>query len=215
MRKSENIFLKILANNNVSMEMEPLERQINYVKPDDDYDFHTYRILLLINVCGHDKTSVSNKPVLYGRRKFAFFDFLIRYPFYLQKVIEISNKVDLESKLQLSEHEKIEAFSPMIHYLRGPWDKRYDQIFSYMVSKNLVDIKFTNVTPKGKKQFCILLTDLGLDISEEIKTMEILWKERMEIINAIFPKKTTNERIDTYIFTHFPELILGGGKDVY
>lgn len=215
MEKKSSVFFNILMNNRVNMDMVPLDQQINYIKPDDDYDFHTYRILLLIRICGNEKTIVSNYPVLYGRRKFAFYDFLIRYPFYLEKVLEKKNKTNLNKMLELKAYEKYEAFSPMIHYLRGPWDNRYDEIFNYMLSKRLIELELSKVTSSGKPQFCISLTSLGLEIADKIQQKEPLWTNRMNIINNIFPKNTTNEAIDKFIFSNFPELILGGGNDVY
>lgn len=213
--KKNSKFFDILINNKINMEMDPLDQQINYIKPDDDYDFHTYRILLLLKICGNSNTIISNSPVLYGRRKFAFFDFLIRYPFYLEKVLDKKGKKNLNEILDLKDYEKLEAFSPMMNYLRGPWDNRYDDIFNYMVSKDLVDIKFSKVTKSGKKQFCILLTELGLITSDEVQENEPLWTKRMELINAVFTKNITNETIDKFIFDNFPELIIGGGRDVY
>ncbi|PFO95835.1 hypothetical protein COJ91_31465 [Bacillus thuringiensis] len=215
MEKKSHVFFNILMNNRVNMDMDPLDKQINYIKPDDDYDFHTYRILLLISVCGNEKTIASNYPVLYGRRKFAFYDFLIRYPFYLEKVLDKKNKNDLIESLELKEYEKYEAFSPMIHYLRGPWDNRYDEIFNYMISKKLIELELSKVTNSGKKQFCISLTNLGLEIADKIQQNEPLWANRMKVINNVFPKNTTNEAIDKFIFSNFPELILGGINDVY
>ncbi|USK65876.1 ABC-three component system middle component 4 [Peribacillus frigoritolerans] len=215
MEENNKSFFNILINNNVSMEMTPLDQQINYVKPDDDFDFHAYRILLLINICGSVKTLVSKNPVLFGRRKFAFFDFLIRYPFYLEKVLRVKKKSHLIKDLELKEYEKLEAFSPMIHYLRGPWDNRYDDIFNYMISKDLIELEFEKVTKSGKKQFCITLTDIGLKIARNIIGNEPLWVKRMQLINNVFTMNTTNEAIDKLIFNNFPELILGGGKDVY
>lgn len=201
-------FFDILIKNDLVMDTAPLEKQKEYIQPDDDYDFHTYRILLLIRVCG-----IINKPffsnyTIYGRGKFSFFDFLIRYPFYLKRLIDIEKKTKLLEGLKLKSFETERALSPMIKYIRGPWDHRYDAIFNYMVSKGLVKVEFTNFN-KSKKAMCLTLTDLGIKISEQIIEEEPVWVDRMEIINAIFPKNTTNERIDGYIRKHFPSLMLG------
>lgn len=201
-------FFDILIKNDLVMETAPLEKQKEYIQPDDDYDFHTYRILLLIRVCG-----IINKPffsnyTIYGRGKFSFFDFLIRYPFYLKRLIDIEKKPKLLEGLKLKSFETERALSPMIKYIRGPWDHRYDAFFNYMVSKGLVKVEFTNFN-KSKKAMCLTLTDLGIKISEQIIEEEPVWVDRMEIINAIFPKNTTNERIDGYIRKHFPSLMLG------
>ncbi|UPG66089.1 hypothetical protein [Metabacillus endolithicus] len=96
----------------------------------------------------------------------------------------------------------------MIKYIRGPWDHRYDAILNYMVSKKLIKVHFSNFN-KSKKAMCLTLTELGIDISEQIIEEEPVWVSRMEIINAIFPKNATNERIDDYIRKHFPSLMLG------
>lgn len=45
-------FFNILIDNNIMMEAKPPSEQKEYIQPDDDYDFHTYRILLLVRMCG-------------------------------------------------------------------------------------------------------------------------------------------------------------------
>lgn len=201
-------FFDILINNEVVMETAPLDEQKEYIQPDEDYDFHSYRILLLIRICGIINEPFFNRYTIYGRGKFSFFDFLIRYPFYLKRVIDIEKKPKLLDDLKLKSFETERALSPMIKYIRGPWDHRYDAILNYMVSKGLIKVEFTNFN-KSKKAMCLTLTKLGIQISEQIIEAEPVWVDRMEIINAIFPKNTTNERIDGYIRTHFPSLMLG------
>lgn len=201
-------FFDILIKNDLVMETIPLEKQKEYIQPDDDYDFHTYRILLLIRVCGIIKEPFFSNYTIYGRGKFSFFDFLIRYPFYLKRLIDIEKKPKLLEGLKLKSFETERALSPMIKYIRGPWDHRYDAIFNYTVSKGLIKVEFTNFN-KSKKAMCLTLTDLGIQISEQIIEKEPVWMDRMEIINTIFPKNATNERIDGYIRKHFPSLMLG------
>ncbi|MFD2216583.1 hypothetical protein [Metabacillus endolithicus] len=201
-------FFDILIKNDVMMETVPLEEQTEYIQPDDDYNFHAYRILLLIRICGIINESYFSNPTIYGRGKFSFFDFLIRYPFYLKRVIEIEKKPQILDNLKLKPYETERALSPMIKYIRGPWDHRYDAILNYMVSKKLIKVHFSNFN-KSKKAMCLTLTELGIDISEQIIEEEPVWVSRMEIINAIFPKNATNERIDDYIRKHFPSLMLG------
>ncbi|MBB6447298.1 hypothetical protein [Bacillus benzoevorans] len=201
-------FFDILIENNVMMETAPVEEQREYIQPDDDYDFHAYRILLLIRICGIINEPFFSDYTIYGRGKFSFFDFLIRYPFYLKRVIEIEKRHILLDNLKLKPYETERAFSPMIKYIRGPWDHRYDAILNYMVSKKLIKVHFSNFN-KNKKAMCLTLTELGIDISEQIIAEEPVWVSRMEIINTIFPRNTSNERIDGYIRRHFPALMLG------
>jgi len=201
-------FFDILIKNEIVMETAPLDEQKEYIQPDDDYDFHAYRILLLIRICGIINEPFLSNYTVYGRGKFSFFDFLIRYPFYLKRVIDIEKKTKLLNDLKLKSFETERALSPMIKYIRGPWDHRYDAILNYMVSKGLIKVEFTNYN-KSKKAMCLTLTELGVQISQQIIEEEPVWVDRMEIINAIFPKNATNERIDGYIRKHFPSLMLG------
>ncbi|NRF34942.1 hypothetical protein HRF58_09515 [Bacillus velezensis] len=189
------------------METAPIEEQQEFIHPDDDYDFHAYRILLLIRICGIINEPYFSHYTIYGRGKFSFFDFLIRYPFYLKRVVNIEKKPNLLGNLKLKSFETERALSPMIKYIRGPWDHRYDAIFNYMVSKGLIRVNFTHFN-KNKKAMCLTLTELGIQISEQIIEEEPVWVDRMETINAIFPKNSTNERIDRYIRKHFPSLML-------
>lgn len=205
---SSEDFFDILIRNNVIMETAPIEEQKEYIQPDDDYDFHAYRILLMIRICGIINAPFFNKYTIYGRGKFSFFDFLIRYPFYLKRVIEIKKKPKLMDRLKLKSFETERALSPMIKYIRGPWDHRYNAILNYMVAKGLINVHFSNFN-KSKKAVCLTLTELGIEIAEQIIEEEPAWVERMEIINEIFPKKTTNEYIESYIKKHFPSLMLG------
>jgi hypothetical protein len=210
-------FFEVLVENNMRMETVPLHEQISYIDPDDDYDFHAYRILLLLNICGIIKEPFFSYASIYGRRKFSFFDFLIRYPFYLMKVIEKSNKGYLASLINLQESEKEHAFSPMIRYIRGPWDHRYDSIFNYMIGKKLIEVKYANYS-KSQKAFIVSLTKLGTEKANEIKDLENEWVSRMNVINLIFPQNSSNDSIEKYVQENFPSLILGfyGGKeDVY
>ncbi|WP_246188019.1 hypothetical protein [Paenibacillus tengchongensis] len=206
-----NMFFEKLAKNNMIPETAPLEEQVVYLDPDDDFDFHAYRILLLIRICGIIKEPFFANHTIYGRRKFSFFDFLIRYPFYLQKVIEKSEKHHLFNILDIRSYETEEAFSPMIKYIRGPWDPRYESIFNYMICKNLIEVKFSNYST-SQKAFCISLTSLGLEISEQIRDIEKEWSTRMEIIGNIFSDNTTDNFIEKYVIKNFPELILGNWR---
>jgi hypothetical protein len=205
-------FFKIMGENEIKMHVVPESERENQVHPDDDYDYHTYRILLLLRICGIKKENYFDSPTIYGRQKFAFYDFLIRNPFFLKKVIQIKNKKDLEKKLVLKSYENEEAFSSMKKYIRGPWDHRYEEIFNYMVSKGLVTVDFNNYT-KSNKALCISLTKLGVEVADKIKKEELEWEKRMGIINALFQKNTTPESIESFILDHFPSLVIGSAGE--
>ncbi|OZQ64379.1 hypothetical protein [Paenibacillus odorifer] len=206
-----NLFFEKLANNNMVPETAPLEEQVVYLDPDDDFDFHAYRILLLIRICGIIKKPFFTNYTIYGRKKFSFFDFLIRYPFYLQKVIEKSEKHHLLNVINIRPYETEKVFSPMIKYIRGPSDPRYDSIFNYMICKNLIEVKFANYST-SQKAFCISLTSLGLEVSEQLRDIEEEWATRMEIIKSVFADNTTENFMEKYVIKYFPELILGNWR---
>jgi hypothetical protein len=210
-------FYEILSKNRIGLDVLDPSNQIKYVKPDDDNDFHSYRILLLIKMCGIIKEHIAPYEMLYGRRKFAFYDFLIRYPFYLEKVVERSKKKKILVKLlDLKPYERSEVFSPMIKYIRGPWDFSYDNVFNYLISKELVEVNYKFIN-KNDQEFTISLTSLGNEKAIQIKEIETTWVNRMNIINNIFRIDTTNKKIDEYISQNFKELLIGLGErlDVY
>ena len=53
--------------------------------------------------------------------------------------------------LKLKFYETERALSPMIKYIRGPWDHRYNSILNYMVAKGLISVHFSNFN-KSKKR---------------------------------------------------------------
>lgn len=204
--------ITIIKKNELKLDMKSEDEQQKYIRPEDDIDFHAYRILMLINQCGILKEGISDYPFLYGRTKFSFYDFLIRYPGYLIKLVELKrdrDKEELIEKIGLLPEEESFILSPMITYIRGPWDKRYDSIFNYMISKGLLEVGYRKITKSGSELFCIILTNLGYDIANQIVKIEIDWLNRMDVINLIFKKNTTNDNIEKMIFNDFRELIMG------
>jgi len=211
-RNSLKEFFNYLRHHDLKMETVPLKEQKDYQHPDDDFDFHAYRILLLIFICGILKPTFFDNFTIYGRGKFSFYDFLIRYPFYLEKALRIKNKEDKIKDLEIKHYETEEAFSPMIRYIRGPWDHKYPDILNYMVSKNLITVHYSYFN-KSQKAFCITLTDLGLETAQKIQTEEPIWTKRMEAINAIFRKDAQNQTIEMFVREHFSTLILGNAGE--
>lgn len=203
-----------MGTNNISIVMKPQNEIVDYIIPDDDFDFHSYRILLLLNKCGTVRDNVSKTPILFGRSKFAFFDFLIRNPFYFEKLIE--NKVGKAKKqamlerIALKSYERDVSLSIMSKHIRGPWDPRYDNIFSYLVSKQLIIVKYDFASKSSlTREFMLILTDLGWTVSSSILEEQPIWVSRMDVLNAIFPANTTEKLIEDTIRQLFPELILG------
>lgn len=211
-RNSLKEFFNYLRSHDLKMDTIPLEQQKDYLHPDDDFDFHAYRILLLVFICGILKPAIFNNYTIYGRGKFSFYDFLIRYPFYLEKALRIKNKDGIIADLGIKPYETEEAFSPMIRYLRGPWDHKYPDILNYMVSKSLITVHYSYFN-KSQKAFCITLTDLGLETAQKIQVEEPIWTKRMEAINVLFRKDAQNKTVETFVREHFSTLILGNAGE--
>lgn len=211
-RNSLKEFFNYLRHHDLKMETVPLNEQKDYQHPDEDFDFHAYRILLLIFICGVSKPVFFDNYTIYGRGKFSFYDFLIRYPFYLEKALRIKNKENKIKDLEIKPYETEEAFSPMIRYIRGPWDHKYPDILNYMVSKSLITVHYSYFN-SSKKAFCITLTDLGFETAQKIQIEEPIWTKRMEAINTLFRKDAQNKTIEMFVREHFSTLILGNAGE--
>jgi hypothetical protein len=211
-RNSLKEFFNYLRSYDLKMETVPLNEQKDYQPPDDDFDLHSYRILLLIFICGILKPGFFDNYTIYGRGKFSFYDFLIRYPFYLEKALRIRNKENKIKDLEIKPYETEEAFSPMIRYIRGPWDHKYPDILNYMVSKNLIHVHYSYIN-KSNKAFCVTLTDLGFETAQKIQIEEPIWTKRMETINTLFRKNVQNKTIEMFVREHFSTLIIGNAGE--
>lgn len=202
--------INFFSNNNLIMEVKPISEQKKYIFPDNDLDYNSYRIILLLHICGVKKEKYFENNVIWGRTKFSFYDFLIRHPFYLKKVIEVvaakSKQKKLLEELNLTEYESQMEFSSMVNYIRGPWDNNYFNVFAYLSSKRLASISYKPIVNEDNKELCISLEKKGLEVGLEIESKELEWVSRMKIINQIFSIDTTSSRIENIISANFPEL---------
>lgn len=180
-------------------EVDPIP--LDYFDPDDSIEFHSGRILLLLGLCGSDKI-IEGKVGIKGRTKLAKMDFFLRYPFYLDQVLD-KLKVDrtkLAYELEESEKNSIEA--TMIRYKYGPWDQKYYDIFAYLLSKGLIEINVLG----GTDYFSI--SNLGKTALREL-TQAIAFQplvNRCEVIKKVFGNRS-GESIKNIIYTHFPEIV--------
>lgn len=122
-------------------------------------EFHQARLLLLLKACGNR----SNKPVD-GIMKLAKLDFLLRYPNCLVRVLERLGKRKQAEQITDEERDTIEA--RMIRFRYGPWDERYREWISLLVSKRLAETYLEGRTVKVK------LTDEGRQLAESLEKRE-------------------------------------------
>nr|MBR9812150.1 hypothetical protein [bacterium] len=122
-------------------------------------EFHQARLLLLLKACGKR----SNKPVD-GIMKLAKLDFLLRYPNCLVRVLENLGRQKAADLITTEERDTIEA--RMIRFRYGPWDERYREWISLLVSKRLAETYLDGRTVKLK------LTDAGRQLADSLGQRE-------------------------------------------
>jgi hypothetical protein len=80
--------------------------------------------------------SPTKKSKLDGLTKLAKLDFLLRYPVYLERLLD-SRAIPLESALRPTIDERQGLESAMIRYKYGPWDDRYYPVIGRLIGQRL------------------------------------------------------------------------------
>lgn len=93
---------------------------------------HLARILLLV-----DAFSLGGDQQLDGLTKLAKLDFLLRYPAFLETLVDRMELPRLECPARPS--ERLAVDSPMVRYRYGPWDDRYYTIIGSLVGRHLAE----------------------------------------------------------------------------
>jgi hypothetical protein len=101
--------------------------------PRDPFEYHVARVLILVTAF-----SRGTKGSLDGLTKLAKLDFLLRYPSYLERVLDERYK-PLLAGLRPSPHERLALESVMIRYKYGPWDSRYYPVIGRLIGQGLVE----------------------------------------------------------------------------
>lgn len=113
---------------------------------DDILEFHSARLLLLMEVCG-------TAGRIDGLTKLAKLDFFTRYPdFFEVASAAVTGEANAQSRVS-SGGDTVEASMIRHHY--GPWDKRYYHILAHLEAKQLISVA------KDKNSYQIALTSLG------------------------------------------------------
>lgn len=99
----------------------------------DPFEYHVARVLILVAAF-----STGAKGRLDGLTKLAKLDFLLRYPSYLERVLDQRGK-PLAPALRPSPEERLALESAMIRYKYGPWDSRYYPVIGRLIGQGLVD----------------------------------------------------------------------------
>jgi hypothetical protein len=99
----------------------------------DPFEYHVARVLILVAAF-----STGAKGRLDGLTKLAKLDFLLRYPSYLEQVLDERGK-PLAPTLRPSPEERLALESAMIRYKYGPWDSRYYPVIGRLIGQGLVE----------------------------------------------------------------------------
>ena len=171
---NDYIFNQLKLKENIKLEVSDKIR--SSYNPEDYIEFHSSRFLHLIGYCG------KGKPIsIMGRKKLAFYDFLLRYPICLKKTTEI-----LKIQFQIEDYELRNLDSKMIQHVGGPWDERYYDILSFLISRKLLEVSGNNgwtikITDKGTETLKLLSNPENDKLTQRCKLIRSMFGRYNEI----------------------------------
>lgn len=198
MRQSERLIDRIRENENMkrtSFTVDP--SPLKFFEPEETIEFHASRLLLLLRFCSSE---LEEGPAIKGRTKLAKLDFFLRYPIYLSEALQKLGREDLAFHLEERETHSIEA--TMIRYKYGPWDKKYYDIFAYLIAKNLMVI-----VPKGGVDHFVLT--LEGEAVVEMLLQQNAYRElvnRCQVIRKALGRRS-GKSLKEFIYRNFPEIV--------
>lgn len=158
-------------------------------------DAHAGRVLLLLRHFG----ATSARP-LEGLTKLAKLDFLIRYPAFTERLLNVLG-ADWELGTEPSDSERLAVESRMVRYKYGPWDDRY-----YPVLGTLVGLGLVSVTKKGRT-LVMSLTEFGGEVAAELADQDG-WEQvdrRASLLSRHF--NLTGSGLKKLIYTQLPDVV--------
>jgi hypothetical protein len=149
------------------------------------------RLLLLID-------SFSKKAEgLEGRTKLAKLDFLLRYPKFLRRALQIRapGAVPLDSN-----EDVVTIEERMVRYRYGPWDPAYFALLGALIGKGLI------ITVPSKRGLGYRATPAGSAVAARLAKSDA-WRDTAERVHQI--KKhfdLSGTTLKEFIYRHFPEV---------
>lgn len=157
------------------------------------------RLLLLIGAFS------GPSRVLEGRTKLAKLDFLLRYPQFLQRALNLRRPALGKQVAVPDSADDIEA--RMVRYRFGPWDPAYFALLGRLVGKGLIAI-----VPYARG-IGFRTTDLGGKIATELAQTDP-WKpvaERARLLKRAFDISGSN--LTKFVYENFPEVATAAWGD--
>ena len=148
------------------------------------------RLLLLIEAFSRDS------KVLEGRTKLAKLDFLVRYPSYFARALQIRRP----ALVGATEGPEPDLESRMVRYRYGPWDPAYYALLGRLIGKSLVR------PAPFRRGIGYRVTNEGRAIAVAIRD-EPAWLDtagRIKLLRQHFDLTGTN--LKKFIYEHFPEV---------
>ena len=161
---------------------------------EENSDLHMARLLVLVGTF----SGRTGDKTINGLTKLAKLDFLLRYPVYLERALEVKNISKQKANVKNYERENIE--SSMVRYRYGPWDFRYRRLLNIMIGKGLMHVHIEGRTTK------IGLTQKGFDIYKKLSDAEAYADilKRAKLLKQNFDLTGTN--MMKFIYSTFPEI---------
>jgi hypothetical protein len=160
----------------------------------ESVDYHVARLLILI-----DAFTVGGER-LDGLTKLAKLDFLLRYPVFLERLLDRSRKAWPEGAGPTSA-ERRAVESRMIRYKYGPWDNRYYALVGALVGRGLVEASLVD------GRLSLAMTDLGRGAARELAATEV-WRAahaRSALLKRWFD--VPGNQLKKLIYRELPEVV--------
>lgn len=180
--------------------------QSNYIKMVMDVNLDNtldvVRLLILVNTFTNKTKTVG----IDGITKLAVFEFLLKYPYSLQRMVEFeqmqNNKIEKPKIVQFDAYEKESIEANMMALNFAPWSYKYRNEISILSAKNLISISTIN------KKVNIYITENGANVVNTLLKYQFCkdLENRSKIIKALFKCKSTTKLLDR-IYQVFPEIL--------
>ena len=160
-------------------------------------DLHQALVLLLVDTVAGDSGALD------GLTKLAKLDFLLRYPAFLERLIDQQAiKGAMTENVRPNADERREVESRMLRYKYGPWDDRYYSIVGALVGRGLIEY----VPSRGR--VALKSTDGGRAIANALRT-DPAWTTvaaRCLLLKEVLGRMSGN-RIKELIYNNLPEVV--------
>lgn len=157
-------------------------------------DAHAGRLLVLLDAFRADRKA------MVGLTKLAKLDFLLRYPVFLERLLQ-ADSIEWPERAEPTTHERYVVEEPMIRYKYGPWDNDYYPIIGSLVSRGLVTI--------GSRSSATVfqLTEAGSNAAKQLR-VDPSWTSlsaRADLLAEYFD--TSGNKLKERIYQELPDAV--------